>query len=148
MPTAAKQAWVEAQYRAGTPVIEVGSFVPKRLLPQLADTLELVQFATSLKGLKVAALVPNLHGLQEAVAAGAHQVTLPFSMSETHSLRNVRKTHAEMLEEIGRCTAFLQELPEEQRPAFRVALATAFGCTLEGPILIPLLRSPPAAGRP
>jgi hydroxymethylglutaryl-CoA lyase len=134
MPTGDKQAWIGAQYRAGTPVIEVGSFVPKRLLPQLADTPELVQFATSLEGLKVAALVPNLHGLQGAVAAGVHEVTLPFSMSETHSLRNVHRTHAEMLEEIARCAAFLQALPGEQRPAFRVALATAFGCTLEGPI--------------
>ena len=134
MPTAAKEAWIEAQYQAGTPQIEVGSFVPAGLLPQLADTAAVVAFALTLEGLSVAALAPNLRGLQGAVAAGVHQVTLPFSMSETHSLRNVRKTHAEMLEEIGRCAAFLQALPEARRPTFRVALATAFGCTLEGPI--------------
>lgn len=134
MPTAAKKAWIEAQYLAGTPEIEVGSFVPASLLPQLADTAELVRFALTLEGLRVAVLVPNLRGLKAAVAAGAHQVTIPFSMSETHSIRNVRKTHPEMLDEIGRCAAFLETLAEDRRPRFRVALATAFGCTMEGPV--------------
>jgi hydroxymethylglutaryl-CoA lyase len=134
LPTDVKKAWIEAQYRAGTPEIEVGSFVPARLLPQLADTAELVPFAATLEGLSVAALVPNLRGLERAVAAGVHQVTLPFSMSETHSVRNVRKTHPEMLDEIGRCIGLLRGLPESRRPLFKVALATAFGCTLEGPV--------------
>jgi hydroxymethylglutaryl-CoA lyase len=134
MPTAAKKAWIEAQYLAGTPEIEVGSFVPARLLPQLADTAEIVRFAVTLEGLRVAVLVPNLRGLKAAVAAGAHQVTIPFSMSETHSISNVRKTHPEMLDEIGRCTAFLETLAADRRPHFRVALATAFGCTMEGPV--------------
>jgi hydroxymethylglutaryl-CoA lyase len=134
MATKAKKAWIKAQWKAGTPAIEVGSFVPARLLPQLADTPELVQFAASLKGLCVVALAPNLLGLQGAVAAGAHQVTMPFSMSETHSVKNVRKTHPQMLEEIRSCCEFLESLPEEQRPRLRVALATAFGCTMEGPV--------------
>jgi hydroxymethylglutaryl-CoA lyase len=134
LPTDAKKAWIEAQYRAGVPEIEVGSFVPASLLPQLADTADLVRFAVTLEGLSVAALVPNLRGMERAVEAGVHQVTLPFSMSETHSVRNVRKTHPEMLEEVGRCTEFLRKLPETRRPRFKVALATAFGCTLEGPV--------------
>jgi hydroxymethylglutaryl-CoA lyase len=134
LPTAAKKAWIEALYRAGVPEIEVGSFVPATLLPQLADTADLVPFATALEGLGVAVLVPNLRGLERAVEAGAHQVTLPFSMSETHSVRNVRKTHPQMLEEIGSCAEFLHEQPDTRRPTFRVALATAFGCTLEGPV--------------
>jgi hydroxymethylglutaryl-CoA lyase len=134
LPTDAKKAWIEAQYRAGVPEIEVGSFVPASLLPQLADTADLVRFAVTLEGLSVAALVPNLRGMERAVEAGVHQVTLPFSMSETHSVRNVRKTHPEMLEEVVRCAEFLRKQPETRRPTFKVALATAFGCTLEGPI--------------
>jgi len=134
LPTAAKKSWIEALYRAGVPEIEVGSFVPATLLPQLADTADLVPFATGLEGLGVVVLVPNLRGLEAAVAAGAHRVTLPFSMSETHSVRNVRKTHPQMLEEIGRCAEFLRQQAETRRPTFRVALATAFGCTLEGPV--------------
>jgi hydroxymethylglutaryl-CoA lyase len=132
MPSNAKKAWIAAQFAAGTGEIEVGSFVPPKLLPQLADTGEMVRFATALDGLQVSVLAPNLKGLQKAVAAGAHKVSIPFSMSETHSVRNVRKTHAEMLDEIGACVRFLETLPDTQRPRFKVALATAFGCTLEG----------------
>lgn len=132
MPTEAKKAWIKAQFEAGTPEIEVGSFVPPKLLPQMADSAEVVAYATTLEGLEVAALVPNLKGLENAVAAGAHKVSIPFSMSESHSVRNVKKTHPQMLEEITRCVAFLDTLPATRRPKFEVGLATAFGCTIEG----------------
>ena len=135
MPTDAKKAWIRAQFEAGTPEIEVGSFVPPKLLPQMADTAEITAWAsTALEGLDVAVLVPNLRGLQDAVVAGAHKVSIPFSMSESHSVKNVRKTHAEMLEEIRRCVEFLDTLEEDERPYFEVALSTAFGCTIEGPV--------------
>jgi len=134
MPTEAKQAWIRAQHAAGTPEIEVGSFVPPKLLPQMADTAEVVRFAATLPGLRVAALVPNLRGLEAAVAAGAHKVSIPLSMSETHSLRNVNKDHAQMLEEIQRCLGYLASVDAERRPEFEVGLATAFGCTIEGRI--------------
>ncbi len=134
MPTEAKMAWIKAQHEAGTPEIEVGSFVPPKLLPQLADTPELVAFATKLEGLTVAALVPNLRGLEGAVASGAHKVSLPFSMSETHSLRNLKKDHTQMREEIQRCLSYLETIPVDRRPKFEVGLATAFGCTIEGDV--------------
>ena len=134
MLTADKRAWVAAQYAAGCREMEVGSFVPPRLLPQLADTAEIVRYATGLEGLCVAALAPNLRGLRDAVANGAHKVTLPFSMSETHSLKNLNRTHAQVIEEIGACVAYLRELPAEARPQFEVSLSTAFGCTLEGAV--------------
>lgn len=133
MATADKQRWIQAQFEAGTREIEVGSFVPPQLLPQMADTAELTRWAaTTLEGLAVAVLVPNLRGLENAVAAGAHKVSIPFSMSETHSLKNVRKTHEQMLEEIRACVRFLGDVPAEKRPHFEVGLSTAFGCTLEG----------------
>lgn len=135
MATAAKKRWIQAQFEAGTTEIEVGSFVPPKLLPQMADTAEIVRWATGLEGLQVAVLVPNLRGLQDAVAAGAHKISIPFSMSETHSLKNVRKDHAQMLEEIGRCVELLNGLDHEKpRPHFEVGLSTAFGCTIEGTV--------------
>ena len=134
MPTEAKKSWIKAQFEAGTPEIEVGSFVPPKLLPQMADSAEVTEYATGLDGLVVAALVPNLKGLENAVAAGAQKVSIPFSMSESHSLKNVRKSHPQMLEEITRCVAYLESLPELQRPMFEVGLSTAFGCTIEGPV--------------
>lgn len=132
MPLEAKKAWIAAEAAAGVTEIEVGSFVPAKLLPQLADTAELVRFARTLPGLTVAVLVPNLKGAEAAVAAGAHKITIPLSASETHSLKNVRRTQAQMLEEVKGIVALLSRLPAEQRPKFEGGLSTAFGCTLEG----------------
>ncbi|WP_405223324.1 hydroxymethylglutaryl-CoA lyase [Lentisalinibacter sediminis] len=134
MPTEAKKAWIAAEAEAGVREIEVGSFVPPKLLPQLADTAEIVRYARTLPGLTVAALVPNLRGAQDAVAAGAHKITLPLSVSETHSKANLRKTHAEVLEEVRAIVQLLGTLPADERPGFEGGLSTAFGCTLEGPV--------------
>jgi hydroxymethylglutaryl-CoA lyase len=134
LPLAAKRAWVAAEAAAGVREIEVGSFVPARLLPQLADTAELVAFARTIPGLTVAVLVPNLKGAEGAVAAGAHKITIPLSVSETHSLKNVRRTHAQMIEEVRGIAALLRSLPHAQRPRFEGGLSTAFGCTLEGDV--------------
>jgi hydroxymethylglutaryl-CoA lyase len=132
MPTAAKKAWVTAAAAAGVPEIEVGSFVPAHILPQLADTAEIVAHARSIPGLNVAVLVPNFKGAQAAVLSGAHKITIPLSVSETHSLRNVRRTHAQMLDEVRQISALIRSLPPEQRPHLEGGLSTAFGCTLEG----------------
>lgn len=132
MPTAAKQRWVAALHAAGLREIELGSFVPARLLPQLADTGELIAFARGLPGLATLALVPNRRGAEAAIAAGAHKISLPISVSEAHSLANVRKTPQAMLEELRSVLA----LRREQAPALgvEVGLSTAFGCTLQGAV--------------
>ena len=135
MPTASKKAWIAAEAAAGVREIEVGSFVPPKLLPQLADTAEIVAYARSIPGLNVAALVPNFKGAENAINAGAHKITLPLSVSETHSLKNLRKTHEQVFEEVRQVVALLKTLPAEKRPQFEGSLSTAFGCTLEG--LIP-----------
>ena len=132
LPTAAKKAWISAQAAAGFREIEVGSFVPPRLLPQLADTAEIVAFARQIPGLTVAVLVPNLKGAENAVAAGAHKLSIPFSVSETHSLKNVRRNHEDMFREVRDIVALLDDLDAAERPHFEAGLSTAFGCTLEG----------------
>ena len=134
LPTEAKKAWIAAEAAAGVPEIEVGSFVPPRLLPQLADTAELVRFAKTLPGLNVAVLVPNLRGAEAALAQDAHHISMPLSVSETHSLANVRKSHAQMFDEIAAVVAAVAAQPETVRPTLEVSLSTAFGCTLEGPV--------------
>lgn len=132
MPLEAKKAWIAAEAAAGVPEIEVGSFVPPSLLPQMADTAELVAFAKGIEGLAVAVLVPNFKGAERAIAAGTQKMSLPFSMSETHSLNNVRKDHAAVISEIRAIAELVAAQPEETRPHFEVGLATAFGCTIEG----------------
>ncbi len=134
MPLDAKKAWVRAEAAAGVREIEVGSFVPHSLLPQLADTGELVRYAKTIEGLTVAVLVPNLKGAEAAVKAGVDKITLPLSVSETHSLKNVRRTHAQMIAEATAITNLVKSLPAEQRPTFEGGLSTVFGCTIEGPI--------------
>jgi hydroxymethylglutaryl-CoA lyase len=134
MPLEAKKAWIAAEAAAGVPEIEVGSFVPPSLLPQMADTAELIAFARGIEGLSVACLVPNFKGAERAIAAGAEKISLPFSMSETHSLKNVRKDHAAVLAEIKAIAELVAAQPEATRPHFEIGLATAFGCTIEGPV--------------
>lgn len=134
MPLAAKKAWIAAEAAAGVREIEVGSFVPASLLPQLADTAEVVAFARTIPGLTVAVLVPNLRGAEAAMKAGAHKLTLPLSVSETHSLKNLRRTHAQVLVEAKAIADLVAAQPAGQRPKFEGSLSTAFGCTLEGPI--------------
>jgi hydroxymethylglutaryl-CoA lyase len=127
MPTQAKKAWIEALAAAGIREIEVGSFVPPKLIPAMADTAEIVGFARTLPGVKVVALAPNLKGFERALEAGAHKVTFPVSASHAHSVSNVRMTPDQMVEEVRRCA---------QRPHSGVeiegAVSTAFGCTLQG----------------
>jgi hydroxymethylglutaryl-CoA lyase len=130
MPTEAKKAWIAAEAAAGVTEIEVGSFVPPSLLPQMADTAEVVAFARTIPGLNVVALVPNAKGAARAVEAGVHGMSIPFSMSETHSLKNVRKSHADMIAEV-RAVA---DIACGAGVHFAVGLSTAFGCTIEGPV--------------
>ncbi|WOR15513.1 hydroxymethylglutaryl-CoA lyase [Hyphomonas sp. FCG-A18] len=134
MPTEAKKRWITALAAAGVKEIEVGSFVSPKLLPQMADTGDIVRHAVQIPGLEVAVLVPNLKGAQLAVEAGAHKITLPLSVSETHSLRNIRRTHDQVIDEAKAIAELLASLPDGDRPHFEGSLSTAFGCTLEGPI--------------
>lgn len=134
MPLEAKKTWIAAEAAAGVTEIEVGSFVPAKLLPQLADTAEVVAFAKTIPGLTVAVLVPNLRGAQAAIEAGADKITLPLSVSETHSLANLRRTHEQVIAEAREIAALVAAQPAESRPHFEGSLSTAFGCTLEGAI--------------
>ena len=134
MPLTAKCEWITAEAAAGVTEIEVGSFVPAKVLPQLADTAQVVAHARTIPGLTVAVLVPNLKGAKAAVEAGAHKMTVPISVSETHSLRNVRRTHAQMLDEVRGIVELLSTLQPTARPKLEGGLSTAFGCTIEGPV--------------
>jgi hydroxymethylglutaryl-CoA lyase len=134
MPTAVKHQWIRALAEAGLQEIEVASFVPPKLLPQMADAGEVVREAVKIPGLTVLALAPNLRGVQDAIAAGAHKVTLPVSASQAHSQSNIRMTCEEAIAQVERICKFRDTLPEGQRPKIEVGIATAFGCTLQGAV--------------
>ncbi|MEH6591683.1 MAG: hydroxymethylglutaryl-CoA lyase [Halioglobus sp.] len=132
MATEDKKAWITALAAAGLPEIEVGSFVPAKVLPQLADTAEIVAHARTIPGLAVAVLVPNVRGAADALQAGAHKLTLPLSVSESHSLKNLRRTHEQVLDGVREIRTMIDALPEAERPQFEGGLSTCFGCTIEG----------------
>jgi hydroxymethylglutaryl-CoA lyase len=132
VPTAAKIEWIRDAYEAGQREIEVGSFVPPKLLPQLADTGEVLAFAQTLPGLRATVLVPNLKGAQRALEAKAQMMLLPLSASHAHSLANLRKTPDEVLAEIGRIRA--ERDASGARTEIEVGISTAFGCTIQGEV--------------
>lgn len=132
MPTEVKKRWIQGLYDAGLREIEVGSFVPSKLFPQLADTVEIVAFAKTLPGLRVLALVPNLRGAMAAIEAGVTSMGFPLSVSETHSVKNLRQTHDQAIENVRQIAALIYEQPKDKRPEFEGALSTAFGCSIEG----------------
>ena len=134
MPTDVKKRWIQGLYDAGLREIEVGSFVPPKLFPQLADTAEIVAFAKTLPDLRVLALVPNLRGAQGAIAAGVTSIGFPLSCSETHSMKNLRQTHDQAIENVAAIAALIEKQPEGQRPEFEGALSTAFGCSIVGEV--------------
>jgi hydroxymethylglutaryl-CoA lyase len=130
MPTADKLRWIDALVVAGLREIEVGSFVPAKLLPQMADVVDVVRHALRHQGITVMALVPNRRGAEAALASGVHKITLPVSASEAHSLANVRKTREQMVDELREVHALRRDTAPGV--AMEVGLSTAFGCTLQG----------------
>ncbi len=134
LPTAQKIEWIREAYEAGLREIEVGSFVPPKLLPQLADTAELVAFAKTLPGLVVSVLVPNLKGAERAMDSGADWMLLPLSASHAHSLANLRKTPDEVVAEIGAMVAARQARGSAIR--IEVGMSTALGCTIQGEVAV------------
>jgi hydroxymethylglutaryl-CoA lyase len=134
MPTSIKHRWIRALAASGLREIEVASFVPPKLLPQMADAPEVLRDAMKIPDISVLALAPNLRGVQNAVEAGARRITMPVSASEAHSQSNIRKSCMEAIEEVADVCRFRDSLPVEQRPFIEANVATAFGCTLQGDV--------------
>lgn len=132
MATDAKIAWIAALARAGLREIEAGSFVPPRLVPQMADSAEVVKAAAGHPGIRVVALAPNLKGAQRAAAAGAHIVSVPVSVSEEHSQSNTRRSTAESVEEVRRIAAWMKSAAPQL--LLEAGCSTAFGCSMAGEV--------------
>ncbi|MFT4067958.1 hydroxymethylglutaryl-CoA lyase [Paraburkholderia sp.] len=130
LPTEHKIEWIRDAWSAGQREIEVGSFVPARLLPQLADTAELVAFARTLPGLFVSVLVPNLKGAERALESHADLLLVPLSASREHSLANLRKTPDEVVAEVARIRAARDAAGA--KTLIEGGIGTAFGCTIQG----------------
>ena len=129
LPTEHKLEWIRDAYAAGQREIEVGSFVPARLLPQLADTAELVAYAKTLPGLVASVLVPNLKGAQRAID--------PAPMRCCCRCRRATRTAWPTC--ARRPTTWSPRSPHPRRARcagsralIEVGISTAFGCTIQG----------------
>lgn len=132
MGTVDKFRWVDALVHAGVKEIEVASFVPPGLLPQMADAAEIVRHALTHSSITVMALVPNRRGAESALQAGVHKLTLPLSASEAHSLANVRRTREQMVQELKEIVALRNDVAPQVK--IEAGISTAFGCTIQGTV--------------
>ncbi len=132
MAGADKLRWIRQLANAGLREIEVGSFVSPRLVPQMADTGDILPEVLKIDGLTVCALACNLKGAIAAYEAGAHVLAFPVSVSDTHSRANVGKGTDAQVEMLA---AIVDWVRSQARP-MRVdaAVATAFGCSMEGEV--------------
>ena len=132
--TDSKVEWIKQEAAAGIPEIEVGSFVPAKLLPQLADTTDVILETCKINGLRVSALVPNFRGAIDGMVSGVHQLNYVLSVSEAHSQANTRKTVDEAVLDFSRIVSYRKDNPEYHHVLLGAGLATAFGCTIAGQI--------------
>jgi len=131
MSTDDKVAWIHSLAAAGVPEIEVGSYVPPRVIPQLADTAEIVSriMATNPKWV-VQALAPNLRGAQNAYNGGVHKISMPISVSEGHSKANLNRTPADSVAMMRDVMGWMKA--RDRHVPVIVGASTAFGCSIDG----------------
>jgi hydroxymethylglutaryl-CoA lyase len=131
MTTDDKVRWIASIAAAGVKEIEVGSFVPPRVIPQLADTPEIVaRVLAEVPGLIVQALAPNLRGVQNAYHAGVHKISIPVSVSEGHSRANLNRTPTQSIEMMREIMDWLKAQP--RKVPVVAGASTAFGCSIDG----------------
>ena len=130
VPADAKVRFVEALAEAGLPVVEVTSFVSPRAVPQLADADEVLPAVQRREGVRYPVLVPNLRGLERAVAAGADAIAVFTAASEGFARANINMTIAESL------AAFAPVVEQALMAGMwtRGYVSTAFGCPYEGTV--------------
>jgi len=130
LPADAKVRFVEALAEAGLPVVEVTSFVSPKAVPQLADADEVLPAVQRREGVRYPVLVPNLRGLERAVAAGADAIAVFTAASEGFARANINMTIAESL------AAFAPVLEQALMAGMwtRGYVSTAFGCPYDGAV--------------
>jgi isopropylmalate/homocitrate/citramalate synthase len=128
--TADKIAFVDLLSAAHLPVIEVSAFVSPKWVPQMADASEVFAGITQRAGTRYTALVPNLAGLDRAMAAGVVEIAIFAASSETFSKKNINQTIDQSLAGYAEVTA--RALANGVR--VRGYLSTAFGCPYEGDV--------------
>lgn len=130
IPTELKVATIERLAAAGLPAIEAVSFVHPRVIPQMADAVEVMLRVSRRPGTRYLALVPNLEGAERALSTEVDGLRLVVCVSETYNRKNVGLSVAESLATFGD----VARLAEGAGVPVSVVLAVAFGCPFEGEV--------------
>jgi isopropylmalate/homocitrate/citramalate synthase len=130
VPTAAKVRFIEMLAAAGLPVVEATSFVHPAAVPQLADADQVLPAIARRPGVRYPVLVPNMRGMERAVAARADAVAVFTAASEAFAQANISMTIAESLE------AFAPVMAAARAAGMwtRGYVSTAFGCPYQGEV--------------
>jgi len=130
VPTSTKVELIDRLAEAGLPVVESGSFVSPRWVPQMADTAEVLAAIERRPGTRYPVLTPNRQGFDRAMAAGADEVAVFAAASETFSQRNLNCSIDESLERFAEVCAAAQE----RRVPVRGYVSCVLGCPYEGEV--------------
>jgi hydroxymethylglutaryl-CoA lyase len=126
--TERKIALIEELAACGVSRMEVGSFVSPKVLPQMADTPDILQRAKLPKSLRAVALVPNGKGLERALAAGVRDISWVISVTDSHSRSNVNRSVDEAFRDFAAAWGGLGR----DKPRLRLGLSVCFDCPWEG----------------
>jgi len=128
VPTAVKIEFIQRLAAAGLPAVEATSFVSPRWVPQLADADEVYRGLERRPGVAYPVLVPNLQGLERALAAGVEEIAVFTAASETFNQKNINASIAESLDRIRALAG-----PAQDRGVrMRGYISCVLGCPYEG----------------
>ncbi|XP_018436627.1 hydroxymethylglutaryl-CoA lyase, mitochondrial isoform X1 [Raphanus sativus] len=131
VPTSVKVELIRRLVSAGLPVVEATSFVSPKWVPQLADAKNVMDAVNTLHGAaRLPVLTPNLKGFEAAVSAGAKEVAIFASASESFSLSNI---NCSIEESLLRYRAVSTAAKEHSIPV-RAYVSCAVGCPVEGAV--------------
>lgn len=128
LTTEQKIELIERSAEAGAKIIEIGSFVHPKAVPQMADTDEVAKRMKRKTGVEYRTLVMNLKGLERAKEAAITKAKLTVSASRSHSLKNLNKTPEEAIKGFNESA----EYAATHGITLSGAISTAFGCPFEG----------------
>jgi len=128
VPTAVKVALIDRLAEAGFAAIEAAAFVSPKWVPQMADAADVLARIRRKPGVRYAVLTPNVKGFDAALAAGADEVAVFLSASESFSRRNINCSIAESLERVAPVFA----AAKANGVPVRGYVSCALGCPYEG----------------
>lgn len=134
LSTEQKLTWIETEAAAGVEEFEVTSFVPPESFPQFADAEKITTKALELRGLIPSVLAVNHRGVLRALETGVKNLNYVLSASDAHSQANVHATVEQAIEEFQGIVGLFRARGAAEKVHLCCAIATAFGCTLQGSV--------------